>query len=241
MPENSADSATPSAAEIDLQGLELAEHHFGPLLRPTRTTQSMWTNYSINRPQTNDKYHTASHKGSEEDPGEYDYNKHSNDAWLFDHIKACPCYIIRIYSPTAPMYIDVNFQYYCCSRWSEIEWFCSLGHKIQHRPSATAGNALAIKKGLSKGSPPNVHTRNGWQTLCWGHYEGSNENYAEDWPRIECGKVELDEDGVMDIYGVLFGELEKPAETDSEATLVTPFQTTHTLGISHGAGVSGVL
>jgi len=50
MPAISGDSATPPAAKTDLQGLELAEHHFGPLLRPTRATQSAWTNYSINRP-----------------------------------------------------------------------------------------------------------------------------------------------------------------------------------------------
>ncbi|KAG1856730.1 hypothetical protein F4604DRAFT_1659564 [Suillus subluteus] len=253
MPANSADSATPSGAKTDLQGLELAEHHFGPLLRPTRATQSAWTNYSISRLQTNEKYHTvvsASRKGSEEDSGEYEYDERSNEAWLFDHVKACvsgiekemdmedgilqkctiilnnetapdeePRYIIRIYSPTVPMYIDVNFQYYCHSRRSEVEWFCSLGYRIQRRPSATAGDALAIKKVIIKGSPPNVHTRNGWQTLCWGYYHDSNENYGEDWPRIECGKVELDEDGVMDIYEALFGELEKPAETDSEAML----------------------
>ncbi|KAG2032009.1 hypothetical protein BDR03DRAFT_1015640 [Suillus americanus] len=236
MPANSADSATPSAAETDLQGLELAEHHFGPLLCPTRATQSAWTNYSINRLQTNEKYRTvvsASCKGSEEDSeedsGEYEHDERSNEAWFFDHVKACvsriekemnmedgilqkctivlggetapgeePRYVIRIYSPAVPMYIDVNFQYYCRSRRSEVEWFCSLG----------------------KGSPPNVHTRNGWQTMCWGYYHGSNENYGEeDWPRIERGKVELDEDGVMDIYEVLFGELEKPAEPDSEAML----------------------
>ncbi|KAG2143943.1 hypothetical protein BD769DRAFT_998531 [Suillus cothurnatus] len=108
--------------------------------------------------QTNEKY------CSEGDSGEYEYDVEcSNEAWLFDHIKACisqieeeidfedgilqkcitmlshetvpdheePRYIIRIYSPTAPMYIDVNFQYYCPSHWSEVKWFYSLGYKIQ--------------------------------------------------------------------------------------------------------------
>lgn len=117
------------------------------------------------------------------------------------------------------MYIDVHFQYYCRSRWSEVEWFYSLGYKIQRRPSPTASNALAIKKELSNGLPPDVHTRNGWQTLCWGYYDDSDDNYGEDWRRIECGKVELHEEGVIDVHEALFGELERPAETDSEAML----------------------
>ncbi|KAG1775635.1 hypothetical protein EV702DRAFT_1279777 [Suillus placidus] len=270
---NSAESADPSAAKTDLQGLELAEHHFGPLLRPTRATQSAWTNYSINRLQTNKKYRTVvsvSRKGSEdgsedgsgdgsgedseEDSEEYEYDEYSDEAWLFDSVKACvsqieeemdfengilqKCitilwnetvlddeeprstdHLVRIYSPTAPMYIDVHFQYYCRSRWSEVEWFYSLGYKIQRRPSATAANAFAIKKELNNGCPPDVHTRNGWQTLCWGYYDDSHENYGKNWRRIECGQVELHEEGVMDVHEALFGEMEKPAETDSEAML----------------------
>lgn len=227
MPANSAESADPSAAQTDLQGLELAEHHFGPLLRPTRATQSAWTNYSINRLQTNKKYHTivsVSRKGSENgsedgsgedsEEGSEEYDEYSEEAWLFDSVKACvsqieeemdfedgilqKCitilcnetvlddeeprstdHLVRIYSPTAPMYIDVHFQYYCRSRWSEVEWFYSLGYKIQRRPSATAGNAFAIKKELNNGSPPDVHTRNGWQALCWGYYDDSDENYGK--------------------------------------------------------------
>ncbi|KAG1721571.1 hypothetical protein EDB19DRAFT_1772168, partial [Suillus lakei] len=114
------------------------------------------------------------------------------------------------------MYIDVHFQYYCRSRWSEVEWFCSLGHKIYRRPSATAGNALSIKKGLRKGCPPDMHTRNRRQTLCWGYYDDSDGNYGKDWCRIEGGEARKE---LMDVHEALFGELEKPADTDSEAML----------------------
>lgn len=274
MSANSANSVDPSMAKTKLQGLELAEHHFGPLLRPTHATQSAWTNYSINRLQTNQKYRnivSVSRKGSEggseensmevedgseEDSGEDDdeYDEYSDEAWLLDSVKAYvsqiekemnfengilqKCitilwnetvlddedprstdHIVRIYSPTAPVYIDVHFQYYCRSRWSEVEWFYSIGYKIQRRPSATAGNALAIKNELKMSSPPDVHTRNGWQTLCWGYYDDSDGNYGKNWRRIECGQVELHEEGAVDVHEVLFGELEKPAESDSEATL----------------------
>ncbi|KAG1816337.1 uncharacterized protein BJ212DRAFT_1354273 [Suillus subaureus] len=263
MPANTSrvDSADPSAAKTDLQGLELAEHHFGPLLHPTRATQSAWTDYSINRLRANRKYHTVvpvsrkgSEDGSEEDSEENEYDEYSDDAWLFDGIKVCvsqieeemdfengtlqKCitilwnetvlddeeprstdHIVKIYSPTAPMYIDVHFNYYCRPRWSEVEWFYSLGYKIQRRPSAMAGNALAIKKELKMGSPSDVHTRNGWQTLCWGYYDDSDGNYGKRWRRIECGEVGLHQEGVIDVHEALFGELEKPAETDSEAML----------------------
>lgn len=79
----------------------------------------------------------------------------------------------RIYSPTAPMYIDVHFQYYLRSRFSSVQWFYSLGFKIHRRPSATAGDASVIKKELRKAHQPDVHTRNGWQNLCWGYYDDS--------------------------------------------------------------------
>jgi hypothetical protein len=86
----------PSPAKTDLQGLELAQHHFGPLLCPTRATQKAWTNYSINRLQTNQNYHTVvpvsrkcSEDGSEEDFEECGYDEYSDEAWLFDSVKAC--------------------------------------------------------------------------------------------------------------------------------------------------------
>ncbi|KAG1733942.1 hypothetical protein EDD22DRAFT_960145 [Suillus occidentalis] len=258
MPANtsSADSANSSAANTDLQGLELAEHHFGPLLHPTRATRSAWTNYSINRLQTNRKYGSVvsgslgSEDGSGEDSGEDEYDEYwllggiivfvsqiekemnledgvlkkcitilSNETVLDDDEPRSTDHMVRIYSPTAPVYIDVHFQFYFRPRCSEVEWFYSLGYKIQRRPSPTAGNALAIKKELNNGCPPDVHTRNGWQTLCWGYYDDSNGNYGKNWRRIECGKVELHEEGVMDVHEALFGEMEKPAETNSVAIL----------------------
>ncbi|KAG1866002.1 hypothetical protein F4604DRAFT_1585908 [Suillus subluteus] len=249
MPANTinVDSAHPSAAKTDLQGLELAEHHFGPLLRPTRATKSAWTNYSINRLQTNQKYRT-------EDSEEDERDEYSDDAWLFNSVKACvsqiedemdfedgtlqKCitilcndtvlddekprstdHIVRIYSPTAPVYIDVHFKYYCRSCRSEVDWQYTLGYKIQRRPSATASNALAIKTELKMGGPPDVYACNGWQTLGWGCYDDYYRNYGEHGPHVEFGRVELREEGVMDVHEALFGELEKPAETDSEAML----------------------
>lgn len=274
MPANtsSADSANPSAVNTDLQGLELAEHHFGPLLHPTRATQSAWTNYSINRLQTSQKYSAVnSRKGSEdspeddpedgseddsddgsgEDSGEDEYNDEdwllggiivnvsqiekemnlehdilrkcitilSNDTVLDEDEPRSTDHLVRIYSPTTPMYIDVHLQFYCRPGCVEVEWFYSLGYKIQRRPSPTAGNALAIKKELNDSYPPDMHTRNGWQTVCWGYYDDSDDNYGENWRRIECGEVELREEGVIEVHEALFGEMEKPAETDSEAML----------------------
>ncbi|KAG2143451.1 uncharacterized protein EDB93DRAFT_1088292 [Suillus bovinus] len=254
MSANNANSVDASAAKTNLQGLDLAQHYFGPLLRPTRATQTAWTNYSINRLQTNKKYRTVvsvsrkgsengSEGGSEEDSeeDEDDVKAHVseiekemnfengflqkcitilwNETELDDEDPRSTDHIVRIYSPTAPMYIDVHLQYYCRSRWSEVEWFYSLGYKIQRRPSATKGDAFSIKNELTMGCPPDVHKRNGWQTLCWGYYDDSDGNYGKNWRRIECGNVELHEQGVLDVHEALFGELEKPTETDSEAML----------------------
>ncbi|KAG0708401.1 hypothetical protein DFH29DRAFT_892363 [Suillus ampliporus] len=252
----SANSATPSGAKADLQGLELAEHHFGPLLHPTLAIQRAWTNYSTDRLQTTQKYRTVvsvSGKNSEEDSEEDEYDDYSDKAWLLNSIKACvpqieeemdleedtllKCitilcndtvlddddsrstdHIVRIYSPTAPMCIDVHFQSHYRSRGSEVEWFYSIGYKIQRRLPATAGNVLLVKKDLCI-VPPEVHTRNGWQTLCWGYYYDSDGNYGKSWRCVELGKVELHEEAVLDVHEALFGDLEKPAESDSEAVL----------------------
>jgi hypothetical protein len=88
MTENNGDSTNASAAKNDLQGLELAEYHFGPLLHPTCATQSAWTNYSINRLQTNQKYRTvvsAPGKGSQDGPRADELG----EAWLFVNAKSC--------------------------------------------------------------------------------------------------------------------------------------------------------
>jgi hypothetical protein len=88
MPANSADSnIDPSAAKTDLQGIELAEHHFGPLLHPIRATQRAWNNYSINRLQTNQEYRTVPVSDSDED--EYGYGVEADDVWLSNSIKTC--------------------------------------------------------------------------------------------------------------------------------------------------------
>ncbi|KAG2123409.1 hypothetical protein DEU56DRAFT_49909 [Suillus clintonianus] len=153
---------------------------------------------------------------------------------------------VRIYSPTAPMYIDVHFQYYLRSRMTLVQWFYSLGYKIHHRPSTTAGDALVIKKELRKALPPDVHTRKGWQNLCWGNYDDSVTNYGKKWRAVERGKVELYEEGVLDIHEALFGELEKPAETDPEAMLMYRRSLVRSIrlllaavGISYGVACTG--
>ncbi|KAG1866041.1 hypothetical protein F4604DRAFT_1956826, partial [Suillus subluteus] len=53
------------------------------------------------------------------------------------------------------------------TRMSEIEWFYSLGYKIQRRPPATAGDPDAIDEELGQGGPQDVHVYNGWQSICW--------------------------------------------------------------------------
>ncbi|KAG2123410.1 hypothetical protein DEU56DRAFT_893685 [Suillus clintonianus] len=256
MPKNSADSTNPSAAKTELQGLELAEHHFGPLLHPTRATQRAWTNYAINRLQTNQEYGSVldEDSGEDSDEDEYGYGVELDEIWLSSSIKACVSQIeeemdleagtlqkcitivynntelddvdprstesiVRIYSPSTPMYIDVHFKYHCRARMSEIEWFYSLGYKIQRRPPATAGDVCTIDKGLGQGGPQDVHTHNGWQSICWGYYDDSNGNYGRKWRRVEIAKMELYEEGVMDVHETLFGDLEKPAPTDPEAML----------------------
>ncbi|KAG2065518.1 hypothetical protein BDR04DRAFT_1108337 [Suillus decipiens] len=60
------------------------------------------------------------------------------------------------------MYIDVHFKYYRCARISEIEWFYSLGYKIQHWPPTTADDADAIDDELVQGGPRDVHAQKGW-------------------------------------------------------------------------------
>ncbi|OJA12576.1 hypothetical protein AZE42_04941 [Rhizopogon vesiculosus] len=45
-----------------------------------------------------------------------------------------------------------------------VEWFYTLGYKIQRRPPGEAADVSAIEKELVKGAPPVVHTRNGWGT-----------------------------------------------------------------------------
>jgi hypothetical protein len=43
--------------------------------------------------------------------------------------------------------------------------------------------------------------------------------HGKNWRRVECGKVELYKEGVVDVYETLFGEWERPATTDAEAML----------------------
>ncbi|KIK45670.1 hypothetical protein CY34DRAFT_801293 [Suillus luteus UH-Slu-Lm8-n1] len=117
------------------------------------------------------------------------------------------------------MYIDVHFKYHCRARMSEIEWFYSLGYKIQRRPPAMAGDVCAIDDELGQGGPKDMHAHNGWQSLCWGYYDDSNGNYGRNWRRVERGQVGLFEEGAVDVYETLFGDLEKPAPTDAEAML----------------------
>jgi len=97
-----ASSTTPST-KTDQQGLELAEHRFGPLLHPTPATKSAWTNYSISRFETNQQYCTifpgsgkdsengsedSTVEDSEEDEDDED-DPESEEAWFPDSISSC--------------------------------------------------------------------------------------------------------------------------------------------------------
>ncbi|KAG1866042.1 hypothetical protein F4604DRAFT_1683029 [Suillus subluteus] len=222
MTENSANSTNPSAAKIDLQGLELAEHHFvpgkgsegGPKADEYDECSWLFDNAKACVSQIEEEMdleHGTLQKcitvvGNEMllDGGE-GTDPRSTDL------------TVRIYSPTVPMYFDVHFQYYLRSRFSSVQWFYSLGFKIHRRPSATAGDVSVIKKDLRKAHPPDVHMRNGWQNLCWGYYDDSYGH--KNWRPVERGKVELYEENVLDVHEALFGELEKPADADPEAML----------------------
>ncbi|OAX34356.1 hypothetical protein K503DRAFT_774637 [Rhizopogon vinicolor AM-OR11-026] len=193
-----------SSAKTELQGLKLANDLFAPLLNPIAGTQSAWNNYSINRLRTTIENGTLLSKSSEED-------EEDEDEYDEDNMPRSVDSFVRIYSLASPTYIDVHLRYYCRPRYSEVEWFYTLGYKIQRRPPGKAANVSAIKKEFIEGPPPIVHTRNGWQTLCWGYFDDSNGNYGSNWRCIELGEVEMNQEGAVDVYETLFGELEKPA------------------------------
>ncbi|KAH7930122.1 hypothetical protein BV22DRAFT_1055824 [Leucogyrophana mollusca] len=117
--------------------------------------------------------------------------------------------LVRFYSPSAPVYIDVHLFYHSRSRLYNIEWSYSLGYRIHRRPSPTPADAAAIAKELNPGIQT-MHTRNGWRSISWGLFDDSNGNYGPNWRRIEDGEVDLYEDAVLDIYEAIFG---KPIES----------------------------
>ncbi|OJA20958.1 hypothetical protein AZE42_03504 [Rhizopogon vesiculosus] len=135
---------------------------------------------------------------------------------LYDRADIAADNIVRLYSPTAPMYIDVHFRYLRRHRSLDIEWFYSLGYKIQRHAPPGAGSASAIDKELAKAGPRGIHTRNGWQTLCWGHYDDSYGVQLRSWRCIEEGEVEISEKGTVDAYETLFGDMVRPAADDSQ-------------------------
>ncbi|KZP08449.1 hypothetical protein FIBSPDRAFT_262977 [Athelia psychrophila] len=70
----------------------------------------------------------------------------------------------------------------------------------------------------------NMHSNNGWRSICWGGYGDSTGNIGRNWRRVEMGAVGLNPDSaaVIDVYEALFGELMEPvadADTDEEAYL----------------------
>ncbi|OJA20951.1 hypothetical protein AZE42_03505 [Rhizopogon vesiculosus] len=78
-----------SSAKTELQGLELTNDLFAPLLNPIAAMQSAWNNYSINRLQTTTKKGTLISRSSEEgEEDEYEYDE-DDMVWLRNSIKAC--------------------------------------------------------------------------------------------------------------------------------------------------------
>ncbi|OAX34357.1 hypothetical protein K503DRAFT_868969 [Rhizopogon vinicolor AM-OR11-026] len=253
MLEISTNSPTPSA-QTDRQGLKLAEHCFGPLLHPISATQGAWTNYSINRLQTNETHRSVLLESDENNKSDKN-DKYCSEAWLSNSIRACVSHIesemnldlgtlrrcitilrdtteleadiddhrllssadniVRLYSPTAPTYIDVRFRYLRRHRSLDNEWFYSPGYKIQRHAPPKAGSTSGIDKELVKAGPRGIYMRNGWQTLCWGHYDDSHGVQLRSWRCIE-GEVEISEKGAVDAYETLFGDLVRPAADDSQ-------------------------
>ncbi|KAG1744413.1 hypothetical protein EDB19DRAFT_1827025 [Suillus lakei] len=202
MPANNADGANSSAVKTDLQGLELAEHHFGPLLHPTHATQSAWTNYSINRLQTNPN--KGPENGSEEDSEEYEYDECSDETWLFDSVetrisqiedgilqKTSPFYVTKRYSTTtrsrdllthqfSPACVGQRSSGLALSPGTRFNT-AHLRRRAMHLPS-TKGSVRAVLR---------MCTRAMGVRPCAGVTMMTPMETGEDWRRIECGKVEL--------------------------------------------------
>ena len=127
--------------------------------------------------------------------------------------------IVRIWSPTTPAYIDVHLFYHCRMRLYECEWHYSIGYNIHRRIAAEPADPKAISEELDTGLQT-MHTRNGWRSISWGHYDTSNGNFGKNWRRVERGDVDLYEEGVLDMYEALFGNLPPLDATADESAKV---------------------
>ncbi|KAF8438498.1 hypothetical protein L210DRAFT_3544133 [Boletus edulis BED1] len=96
-----------------------------------------------------------------------------------------------------------------------IEWCYSLGYKIYDRIS---GAPTDYSDPSTDGPPSTWHSREGWQSICWGFYD-DEDNYGHNWRRIEVADMGLHEAGVLDVHEALFGPIETPPSDDVD-TLV---------------------
>lgn len=127
--------------------------------------------------------------------------------------------VVRIWSPSVPMYTDVHLFYHCRMRLYECEWHYSIGYNIHRRLAAGPADPDAISKEL-EGGLQTMHTRNGWRSISWGHYDRSNGNFGKNWRRVEQGNVDLYEEGILDIYEALFGKLDELGADANEESKV---------------------
>ncbi|KAH7882203.1 hypothetical protein F5I97DRAFT_436935 [Phlebopus sp. FC_14] len=229
------------------EGLQLAERHFGPLLSPITATKSQWTAYTNHRLQTyqtcGDMLYSSIHlyKQWYEDRGEIKeitiaaLSKIERDMGLLAGTLLKCVFILwrevtmddeqprsaevysRIYSPSAPMYIDVHLKYTRHVYYADSDWEYALGYIIHRNPSpeSNANHSTSSRTYDLSGPPQTWHTRNGWQTICWGSFEEWHS------PRhtTEDGAVELSLNDVLDIHQVLFGHIEMPSNDDPVAVL----------------------
>ncbi|KAF9239414.1 hypothetical protein BU15DRAFT_46651 [Melanogaster broomeanus] len=227
--------ATPR--HLKLEGLQLANYLFEPLLSPVPATEAQWSDYADHRRRTNSAFGNVLDRPKrsisqaiaavEQDMGlpigtlQKCVSVLERDVLMDDETPRDADMIVRIYSPAAPKYIDVHVKYYCRSRYYEIEWYYSLGYKIHHRIPATTSNTLSVVKDyILRDEPPNWHTRHGWQQICWGYFDDSEGNHGPKWRRRERGALELYDEGVLDIHDSLFGPMDEPPSDDEAETLV---------------------
>ncbi|KAN0080110.1 hypothetical protein V8E55_009676 [Tylopilus felleus] len=220
------------SSDEESTSLALAEHYFGPLLSPVAATAAQWTTYTERRLGTRAEYGNVFDRRKrsisipvaavEKELGLDDGTLQrcisivSRSVELDDIDVPSQCrYLVRIYSPATPKYIDVHVKYHYRSRMYSIEWCYSIGYKIRNRITGSC----ATDEGPSMLGPVSLwHSRGGWQSICWGYFDDDG-HYGRGWRRIEVADMGLHEQGVLDVHEALFGPIETPPDEDVEALL----------------------
>ncbi|EIW76556.1 hypothetical protein CONPUDRAFT_157743 [Coniophora puteana RWD-64-598 SS2] len=226
----------------DLQGLELAQQKFGPLLSPISGTPHDWTNYVISRSETVEKYGCedgSEHEASLNKDYGHDCCGHLQES-IRERVKEmeeelqvpvgtfqkcisvlqrdtdmnenedpqCADNVVRIYSPSCPSCIDLHFHYSNYGGWNY-----SLGFKILRQLPAHGAN-YRYRGWLPDRQPSDseysrMHTRCGWRSISWGYTVKLESHCA---PEFECGEVDLNLEGVLEIHKILFGPIKEPED-----------------------------